>query len=50
MFADEYELFAYRVFFKTTEEYLDAFKRQNLFAEAPSAKEYIENFFNIKLQ
>lgn len=50
MFADEYELFVYRVFFKTTEEYLDAFKRQNLFAETPSAKEYIENFFNIKLQ
>lgn len=48
IFADEYELFAYRVFFKTTEEYLNAYKRKNIFGDTPSAKKQIENFFNIK--
>lgn len=48
MFADEYELFVYRVFFKTTEEYLNAYKRKNIFSDTPSAKKQIENFFDIK--
>lgn len=48
MFTDGYELFVYRTFYRTTEAYIQAFKQKQLFERA-TAKEYIENFFNIKI-
>jgi len=48
MFADGYELFVYRTFYKTTEDYLQAFKYNQLF-ERKTAKEYIEEYFNVQL-
>lgn len=48
MFADCYELFIYRIFYKTTQQYLDDFKSPLLF-ERKSAKKYLENFFNVNL-
>ncbi len=48
MFADCYELFIYRIFYKTTQQYLDDFKNPLLF-ERKSAKKYLEDFFNTDL-
>ena len=48
MFANCYELFVYRIFYKSTEKYLDDFKRASLF-ENKSAKQYLEDFFNTNL-
>ena len=48
MFADCYELFVYRIFYKSTEKYLDDFKRTSLFP-SKSAKQYLEEYFNMNL-
>lgn len=45
LFADVFELFIYRTFYKTTENYLQDLKRSNLF-ERESAKTYLERYFN----
>ena len=48
MFADCYELFVYRIFYKSTEKYLDDFKSALLF-QNKSAKQYLEEYFNTNL-
>lgn len=48
LFADVYELFIYRTFYKKTADYIQDFKRSNLFVR-DSAKEYLERYFNLSL-
>lgn len=48
LFDDVYELFVYRVFYHDTESYKRFFKQKTLF-DRKTAKEYLEDYFGIKL-